>query len=79
MLRDSIWLFVYLPLFTLFSLLANSEANSAISQQVDQRPVDRRVPLEEISTDFEMADSISVSLRLHFRKERARSIQMVRP
>jgi sugar lactone lactonase YvrE/acetyl esterase/lipase len=56
MLRDSIWLFVYLPLFTLFSLLANSEANSAISQQVGQRPVDRRVPLEEISTDFEMAD-----------------------
>ena len=51
MLRDSVRLFVNLPLFVLVLLLISSIADLAVARQVD-----RRVPLEEISTDFEMAD-----------------------
>ena len=51
MLRDSVRLFVNLPLFVLVLLLISSIADLAAARQVD-----RRVPLEEISTDFEMAD-----------------------
>ena len=51
MLRDSVRLFVNLPLFDLVLLLISSIAALAAARQVD-----RRVPLEEISTDFDMAD-----------------------
>lgn len=51
MFRDSIRLFINLPWFVLALLIINPLANLAVARQVD-----RRVPLEEISTDFEMAD-----------------------
>ena len=49
MLRDSIRLSVFLPVFVLW--LVSFGTDLAVARQVD-----RRVPLEEISTDFEMAD-----------------------
>ena len=51
MLRDSVRLSVNLPLFVLVLLLISSIADLAVAKQVD-----RRVPLEEISTDFEMEE-----------------------
>ena len=49
MLRDSIRFSVFLPVFVLWLVSFGTDL-------VVARQVDRRVPLEEISTDFEMAD-----------------------